>query len=91
MFVDGHIPSPNESPDTDAWSHILHSGTHRGLVLTNPRSGLLQGAEPYLRDVAVRRGTHPDVAAELRAVLQEWDAHVPVPGPTGSALCAATR
>ncbi|WP_073786789.1 hypothetical protein [Streptomyces uncialis] len=27
-FVDGHIPSPNEGPDTDA-SHILRSGTHR--------------------------------------------------------------
>ncbi|MFF8960846.1 hypothetical protein [Streptomyces sp. NPDC014894] len=73
VFVDGHIPSPNEGPDIDAWSHILRSGTHRAMVLINPRSGLLQGAEPYLRDVTARRGTPPENAARLRALLQEWD------------------
>ncbi|MEW1551862.1 hypothetical protein [Streptomyces tsukubensis] len=80
-FVDGHIAAPEGIVDVDCWSHILDRGTHRAAVLCHPRSGLLQGAEPYLRSVAARRGTRPDVAAELRAVLQEWDARAPVPGP----------
>jgi hypothetical protein len=71
--VDGHIPADNPVECIDAWNHVSHPGTHRYWVVESPRSGLLQGAEPYLRGVAARRGTHPDVAAELRAALQEWD------------------
>ncbi|WP_128380366.1 hypothetical protein [Streptomyces cavernae] len=67
-FVDGHIPSA-KGTDFDAWSHILGNGTHRAMVLSYPRSGLLQGAEAYLRTAAERRTTHPKVAAQLRAAL----------------------
>ncbi|WP_329558500.1 hypothetical protein OG711_04905 [Streptomyces uncialis] len=42
-------------------------------MLTNPCSGLLQGGEPYLRDVAARRGTSPAKAARLRTLLEEGD------------------
>ena len=41
--------------------------------MKSPRSGLLQGAETYLRSAAARKGTHPEIAAMLRAVIQEWD------------------
>jgi hypothetical protein len=41
-------------------------------VVESPRSGLLQGAETYVRDAATRKGTRPEVAAMLRAVIQEW-------------------
>lgn len=57
----------------DFWSHHLERGTHRALVTLYPRSGLLQGAEPYLCALASRKGTLPDVAARLRTALAEWD------------------
>ncbi|MFE2609677.1 hypothetical protein ACFXI6_50890 [Streptomyces mirabilis] len=57
----------------DAWSHVPHPGTHRHWVVENPRSGLLQGAEEYLRSVAARRGTHREIAAMLNTEIQEWD------------------
>lgn len=37
------------------------------------QAGLLQGAEPYLRSAAARRGTSAALASRLRTVLQEWD------------------
>ncbi|MFE3411980.1 hypothetical protein ACFXMT_27775 [Streptomyces mirabilis] len=42
-------------------------------MVESPRSGLLQGAEEYLRSVAARRGTHREIAAMLNTVIQEWD------------------
>ncbi|MFE5118306.1 hypothetical protein [Streptomyces sp. NPDC056669] len=54
----------------DAWSHISYSGSHQVMVLRLPRSGLLQGAEPYVRTVAARKGA---LAATVREALQEWD------------------
>ncbi|MEU0311703.1 hypothetical protein [Streptomyces cyaneofuscatus] len=39
----------------------------------SPRSGLLQGAEAYLRSFATRRGIDPVTATEVRAAIQEWD------------------
>ncbi|MFI9080977.1 hypothetical protein ACIGW8_31665 [Streptomyces sioyaensis] len=73
-YVDGHIPAAGTGPRCfDAWSHVSPPGTHRARVLSSPRSGLLQGAEPYLRSVATRKGTHPKIAAMLRTVIQEWD------------------
>lgn len=39
----------------------------------SPRSGLLQGAEAYLRSLTTRRGVNPETAAEVRAALREWD------------------
>ncbi|MFB8016840.1 hypothetical protein ACFC5E_35970 [Streptomyces rochei] len=75
-YVDGHIPAPRHysNPDcTDAWNHVSAPGTHRARVVMSPRSGLLQGAEAYLRSLATRKGVAPETAAEVRAALQEWD------------------
>ncbi|MFD4528383.1 hypothetical protein ACFWP7_31595 [Streptomyces sp. NPDC058470] len=72
-FVDGHVAAPDGEVDVDSWSHHLNRGTHRALVQCHPRSGLLQGAEPYLRSVATRKGTDPEFAAMLRTVIQERD------------------
>ena len=43
-------------------------------VIEFPESGLVQGVEEYLRDVAQRRGVDGEVAQRLRTVLTEWDA-----------------
>ncbi|WP_405683364.1 hypothetical protein [Streptomyces sp. NBC_00057] len=43
-------------------------------MVTYPRSGLLQGAELYLRWLAGHKHTLPEVAARLGAALDEWDA-----------------
>jgi hypothetical protein len=53
-FVDGHVAAPEDEVDVDSWSHHLERGTHRALAQCHPRSGLLQGAEVYLRSVATR-------------------------------------
>ncbi|MFD9271600.1 hypothetical protein ACFWB1_39210 [Streptomyces goshikiensis] len=71
-FVDGHVAAPADEVDTDSWSHHLDRGTHRALVAGHPRSGLLQGAELYLRWRAGHKD-NPDVAATLGAALDEWD------------------
>ncbi|MFF2937834.1 hypothetical protein [Streptomyces mirabilis] len=42
-------------------------------MVESPRSGLLQGAEEYLRSVTARRGTHREIAAMLNTEIQEWD------------------
>ncbi|MEU3625163.1 hypothetical protein [Amycolatopsis coloradensis] len=42
-------------------------------MLSNPWSGLLQGAGEYLRYTAGRRGLDPDRARELREFLDRWD------------------
>ncbi|WP_327692414.1 hypothetical protein [Streptomyces sp. NBC_00459] len=72
-FVDGHIAAPEDEDDVDSISHQLERGTHRALVTLYPRSGLLQGAEAYLRSVAARKSTDPEIAAMLRTAIQEWD------------------
>ncbi|MGQ4465243.1 hypothetical protein ACN6LC_004643 [Streptomyces violaceoruber] len=66
QFVDGHIPATQGS-DFDAWSHILGHGTHRAMVLSYPHSGLLQGAEGYLRTFAERWNSR--LAARVLAAL----------------------
>jgi len=73
-FVDGHIAAPEDNVDVDSWSHHLERGTHRALAVAYPRSGLLQGAEPYLRWLAHHKHTRSDVAATLREALTEWEA-----------------
>lgn len=80
-YVEGHIPAVDRTGepkpsnrDFDAWSHIGPPGTQVARVLINPWSGLLQGAEEYLRYTAQRRGVDPAVAQTLRTVLAEWDA-----------------
>ncbi|MGQ4732665.1 hypothetical protein ACUN3E_34040 [Streptomyces sp. Ju416(a)] len=75
-YADGHIPAPRHysNPDCiDAWSHVSAPGTHRAMVVMSPCSGLLQGAEAYLRSVATRRGVDPETAAGVREAIQEWD------------------
>ncbi|MFC5828083.1 hypothetical protein [Nonomuraea insulae] len=83
-YVEGHLPAVNSTGepkpsrrDFDAWCHIGAPGTHVARVLMNPRSGLIQGAEEYLRYTAQRRGVDPVVAERLQAVLKEWDAAKP--------------
>lgn len=73
-YVDGHLPAGIPVRCFDAWSHVSPPGTHRYWVVESPRSGLLQGAETYVRDAATRKGTRPELAAMLRAVIQERDA-----------------
>jgi hypothetical protein len=83
-YVEGHIPAvdstgaPKSSGrDFDSWSHIGSPGTHVYRVTANPWSGLLQGAEEYLRYTAQRGvacpGLDSDAAQHLQSVLQEWD------------------
>ncbi|MFD4923004.1 hypothetical protein ACFWNE_17090 [Streptomyces goshikiensis] len=60
--------------DGDSWSNQLERGTHRAMVVNYPRSGLLQGAEPYLRWLAGDRYAQTEVAARLDAALAEFEA-----------------
>ncbi|WP_327130168.1 hypothetical protein OG311_01095 [Streptomyces sp. NBC_01343] len=69
---EGHLPTGRRC--FDAWSHTSPPDTQRGMVLAAPRSGPLQGAEPYLRWRAGHKDTPPEVAATLGAALDEWDA-----------------
>jgi hypothetical protein len=75
-YVPGHRPAAHgdEQRDFDAWSHITGEGTHRAMVVLHPWSGLLQGADAYLRHLVQRSGVDPTVAGRLRNVLAEWDA-----------------
>ncbi|MFE4335754.1 hypothetical protein ACFRQM_42145 [Streptomyces sp. NPDC056831] len=71
-YVDGHIPTARGNC-FDAWSHVGRRGTHRAMVLSCPEAALLQGAEPYLRNVATGRGVRRELAATICAVLADWD------------------
>lgn len=86
-YVEGHIRAVDSAGvvqpsarDFDSWCHIGRRGTHIAVVLNNPWSGLLQGAEEYLRYTAHRPNVLPDVAHRLRAVLGTWDARSPHEG-----------
>lgn len=79
-YVDGHIPAVDENtgepkPDADAVNHLLTPGTHVGVVPAHPWSGLLQGAEKYLRHRSQRLASGSPEGQRLRAMLAEWDAH----------------
>ncbi|MFJ2781528.1 hypothetical protein [Kitasatospora sp. NPDC087315] len=71
-YLEGHIPARISGQDIDSWSHV-RNGTHKTMVIRNPRSGLLQGAEEYLRHTAQRKGVDPGVAEQLGAALKQWD------------------
>ncbi|MEV0733403.1 hypothetical protein [Polymorphospora sp. NPDC050346] len=75
-FVDGHRPSVRHPAGNchDSWNHIQAHGTHVAMVMSSPWSGLLQGAEEYLRHTSRRPGLNRDVARDLRAVIERWDA-----------------
>ncbi|MFF4414536.1 hypothetical protein ACFYY8_18580 [Streptosporangium sp. NPDC001559] len=81
-YVEGHIPALDSdgmlkppSRDFDSWCHVGPPGTHVARVLINPWSGLLQGAEEYLRHTVGRSGLAPEVVCRLQRVLDVWDAH----------------
>ncbi|WP_412075606.1 hypothetical protein ACLF6K_06730 [Streptomyces xanthophaeus] len=71
-FVEGHVAAL-AAPDIDAFNHVITWGTHVAMVLAYPRSGMLQGAEAYLRHKAEWMSTQREVARELRAVIAAWD------------------
>lgn len=84
-YVDGHLPAATSVRCFDAWNHVSWHGSPRDMVFSSPRSGLLQGAEAYLRDAVTRKGTHPQTAAKLRTAIQDWDEEhgtTGVPQPT---------
>lgn len=72
-YVDGHRPATSTVECIDSWSHIENSGTHIGMIQCYPWSGLLQGAEEYLRAVAHRPGADREVRQRLHDLLQQWD------------------
>lgn len=87
-FVDGHIRAVNHSGDVrsvrsdyDSWCHIPASGTHIGLVQMRPWSGLLQGAEEYLRHCAGRPGISSEARTRLYTTLEAWDTGADSPPP----------
>jgi hypothetical protein len=80
-YVAGHIAALDETGtpqppdrDFDSWSHVGPAGTHVAMVVANPWSGMLQGAQEYLRYSLRRPGIDLDLARRLQAVLEEWDA-----------------
>jgi len=81
-YVDGHIPAVDEvtgkpKPDGTSINHLLTRSTHRGAVQANPWSGLLQGAEEYLRHRAESLSPSSPGGQRLHALLAEWDAQGP--------------
>ncbi|MFJ8846676.1 hypothetical protein ACIRFF_27700 [Streptomyces cyaneofuscatus] len=72
-YVDGHLPAGLSTRCFDSWNHVSSPGTHRRMAVSSPHSGLLQRAEAYLRSAAARKSAHPEIAAMLRTVIQEWD------------------
>ena len=69
---DGHVPVGPGVSGCDFWSHILDCGPHKRMVLQFPWSGLLQGAEAYLRFKAAERDGATMRAAELALMLRTW-------------------
>lgn len=72
----GH-QAPDRRPDRicyDAWDHLNGEGTQKAMTTLMPWSGLLQGAEQYLRHVAGWHVTNSATRQELQGVLERWDA-----------------
>lgn len=72
-YVAGHIPAA-EDRCFDSWNHVGPHGTQRGMMCLHPHSALLQGGEPYLRDLSARGGATAALAARIDAALRDWDA-----------------
>lgn len=72
-YVTGHIPAAEERC-FDSWSHVGPPGTQRAMMCLHPRSALLQGGEPYLRDLTARAGVTARLATRINAALRDWDA-----------------
>lgn len=62
-YVPGHVrvPIPGRT-DFDLWSHLLRCSTQRAAVLSDPASGLRQGAEAYLLSLLA----DPRLSGEVR-------------------------
>ena len=75
-FVDGHFRAAGrpEGRDHDSWDHIQGQGTHVGMVVSHPWSGVLQGAEDYLRRAVRRPGLDREAVQRIQDALD----------PTGS-------
>lgn len=69
----GHIaPQRDVPPECDSWWHGGPVHTLAAAVIRYPREALAQGAGEYMRWAAtVRRGTAPEVRAQLAAVIAE--------------------
>lgn len=74
-FVDGHRSSSGEADDRcyDSWDHVQGFGAHVAMVCEHPWSGLLQGAEGYLRHLVRRPGVDSEVAQRVQDALDLWD------------------
>ena len=73
QLVEGHRPAAALLSDAecfDSWHHIAAHGTHVAMVWFRPWSGLLQGAEEYMRYTARRPGVE---ARKLQDVFDQWD------------------
>lgn len=69
-LVPGHLPSARSGDSCfDAWHHIEGDGTHTAMVLSDPASGLLQGAEEYLLHVLGRKNVNSETARRIQAAL----------------------
>ncbi len=78
-YVRGHIRRPEPENDMDHWSHVGRNGTHVAMVMQELESGMVQGAEQYIRYTATRKGVHPDMARKLQDFLARWDARQAMP------------
>lgn len=76
-YVPGHLLAERQPTDPcmDSRDHHNGEGTQKAMVGLMAWSGLLQGAEEYLRYIADWRARrHPAAANGLQAILARWDA-----------------
>jgi len=78
-YVDGHIPAIRDGhvvQNCDSWGHVLPKyGTQSAMVWTHPWSGLLQGAEGYLRSKLARHsGASAQGVPGIEEALARWEA-----------------
>ena len=68
--VPGHLPSVRRGDKCfDSWHHIEGQGTHIAMVLSDPASGLAQGAEEHLLHVLSRKNVNSETAQRIQAAL----------------------
>jgi hypothetical protein len=69
-FAAGHVLSiTHPGTDFDSWDHILRFGTQAAMVTLFPASGILQGADEYLRYMAGRDGGNPVLKRGIRDAI----------------------
>ncbi|MEU0532326.1 hypothetical protein [Amycolatopsis tolypomycina] len=72
-YVPGHHPAADPKECYDSWDHIVGFGTHAAMVMVHPYSGVLQGAEEYLRWQLGRPGPDNDLTKGIREALSLRD------------------